>query len=134
MRYLAAKMDQEGRMGKLAIAAVAAVAAALPAAAASAAGPCDGRYQGTLTVQGEQGVSVAPLVWTVSGALIYGGFEGPAGLYLVEGTVDGACNIVKAAATDYDAGEPMAILGTVTEGMFRHNGPVRVTYRMRKDG
>jgi len=131
MRYLAPADDQEDRMNKLAIAATLAVAAW--AAPALAAGPCDGRYQGTLTVQGDRGVSVAPLVWTVSGTLIYGGFEGPAGLYLIEGTVDGACNIVEAAATDYDAGEPMPVFGTVTEGMFKHNGPVRVTYRMRKD-
>jgi hypothetical protein len=131
MRYLAPADEHEGRMKKLAIAA--AFATALPALPALAQGPCDGRYQGTLTVQGDRGVSVAPLVWRVAGTLIYGGFEGPAGLYLIEGTVDGACNIVKAAATDYDAGEPMPILGTVTEGMFKHNGPVRVTYRMRKD-
>ncbi len=85
-------------------------------------------------VQGERGVSVAPLVWTVRDTVIYGGFEGPAGLYLIEGTVDGGCNIVKAAASDYTAGEPMAVVGTVIEGMFRHNGPVRVTYRMRKEG
>lgn len=119
-------------MSKFAIAA--AVAALAAAAPAWAAGPCDGRYQGTLTVQGDRGVSVAPLVWTVRDTAMYGGFEGPSGLFLVEGTVDSGCNIVKGLASDYDAGEPMPIVGTITEGMFQHNGPVRVTYRMRKDG
>lgn len=113
---------------------LAVIAATVSAAApGSAAGPCDGRYLGTLTVQGQRGVSIAPLVWTVRDTVIYGGFEGPAGLYLVEGTVDAGCNIVKAAASDYVAGEPMAVVGTVTEGTFQHNGPVRVTYKMRKE-
>ncbi|MGQ0676063.1 MAG: hypothetical protein ACT4N4_08270 [Rhodospirillales bacterium] len=111
-----------------------AVVAVSLSASAWAAGPCDGRYQGTLTVQGERGVSVAPLVWTVRDTLIYGGFEGPSGLFLIEGTVDAGCNVVDASARDYVAGEPMPIVGTVTEGMFQHNGPVRVTYRMRRDG
>ena len=115
-----------------ALAAIAVVAFA--ASPGFAAGPCDGRYLGMLTVQGQRGVSVAPLIWTVRDTVIYGGFEGPAGLYLVEGTVDAGCNIVKAAASDYAAGEPMAVVGTVTEGTFQHNGPVRVTYKMRKEG
>ena len=119
-------------MSRIAIAA--GVVCTCLATASQAAGPCDGRYKGTLTVQGERGVSVAPLVWTVRDTVIYGGFEGPAGLYLVEGTVDSGCNIVKAAASDYVAGEPIAVVGTVMEGTFKHNGPVRVTYRMRRDG
>jgi hypothetical protein len=108
--------------------------AAVAASPGLAAGPCDGRYLGTLTVQGDRGVSVAPLTWTVRDTAIYGGFEGPAGLFLIEGTVDAGCNIVKALASDYEAGEPMPVVGTVTEGVFRHNGPVRVSYRMKKAG
>ena len=131
MRYFAVPLlDQKGRMKT-----IAAIAAALVpfAASALAAGPCDGRYEGVLTVQGEKGSSAAPLTWTVRDTKIYGGFEGPSGLFLIEGTVDGRCAIVSGAATDYVAGEPMPVVGTVTEGMFKHNGQVRVTYRMQKE-
>lgn len=101
--------------------------------AGALAGPCDGRYQGMLTVQGQKGASVAPMQWTVRDTVLYGAFEGPSGIYMIEATVDAACNVVKGVASDYVDGAPMPMAGTVTEGLFRHNGPVRVTYRMRKE-
>ena len=112
-----------------------AISAALAqlAVPALAAGPCDGRYDGVLTVQSDKGATATPLTWTVRDTKLYGGFEGPAGLYLIEGTIDARCTIVSGAASDYVAGEPMPVIGTVTEGMFKHNGPVRVTYRMQKE-
>ena len=96
------------------------------------ASECEGRYEGLLTVKGAQGMSVAPMQWTVRADRLYGGFEGPAGIYMVEGRVNAACAIVAGAANDYDVSAPMPIEGTVTEGKFRHNGPVTVTYKMQR--
>ena len=101
-------------------------------AAAAHAAPCDGRYEGLLTVKSAQGMSAAPLQWTVREGHLYGGFEGPTGLFLVEATVNAACAIVAGAANDYDQSSPMPLVGTVTEGRFQHNGPVDVTYAMKR--
>jgi hypothetical protein len=100
----------------------------LPAGIASAA--CEGRYEGLVTVKSAQGMSVAPLQWTVRDGKLFGGFEGPAGLYMVEATVDAKCKIVLGYANDYDVSAPMLVEGTVTEGTLKHNGPVTVTYKV----
>jgi len=109
-------------------------AAALCAAAAMphAALACDGRYEGLVMVKGAQGSSVAPMQWTVREGKLYGAFEGPSGLFMVEATVNAACAITAGAANDYNVSAPMPLEGTVTEGKFRHNGPVAVTYQMKK--
>lgn len=111
--------------------AAALVLAAACGASAPAAG-CEGRYEGLITVKSAQGLSVAPLQWTVRGDRLYGAFEGPSGLFMVEATVDPRCAIVAGAANDYDTSAPMALVGTVTEGRLQHNGPVAVTYQMKK--
>jgi len=93
---------------------------------------CDGRYEGLVTVKGAQGLSVAPMQWTVREGKLYGAFEGPKGLFMVEATVNAACGIVAGAANDYDTSAPLPLVGTVTEGRFQHNGPVAVTYQMKR--
>jgi hypothetical protein len=100
----------------------------LPVGIASAA--CEGRYEGLVTVKSAQGMSVAPLQWTVRDGKLFGGFEGPNGLYMVEATVDAKCKIVLGYANDYDVSAPMLVEGTVTEGSLKHNGPVTVTYKV----
>lgn len=100
----------------------------LPAGVASAA--CEGRYEGLVTVKSAQGMSVAPLQWTVRDGKLFGGFEGPNGLYMVEAAVDAKCTIVRGYANDYDVSAPMQVEGTVTEGTLKHNGPVTVTYKV----
>ena len=99
---------------------------------ARAATPCDGRYQGLLTVRSAQGLSAAPMQWTVREGHLYGGFEGPTGLFMVEATVNASCAIVAGAASDYAESAPMPLVGTVTEGKFQHNGAVDVTYAMKR--
>ena len=103
----------------------------LHAAAASAAG-CEGRYEGLITVKSAQGMSVAPLQWTVRANKLFGGFEGPAGLYMVEATVDAKCTIIAGQVNDYDISAPMPVEGTVTEGTLKHNGPVTITYKLER--
>lgn len=116
--------------------AVAAFSILGPAAGAQtappAAGTCEGKYEGLLTVRNAQGASVAEMQWTVREGKLYGGFEGPGGLYMVEATVNAACVITGGAANDYNASAPMPIEGTATEGKFQHNGPVTVTYKMER--
>ena len=108
--------------------AVVASADAVPTLAAA----CDGRYEGLVTVKSAQGLSVAPMQWTVREGKLYGAFEGPSGLFMVEATVDSACAIVTGAANDYDSSAPIPVVGTITEGQFLHNGPVAVTYQMKR--
>ncbi|MCK6450829.1 MAG: hypothetical protein L6R19_08240 [Alphaproteobacteria bacterium] len=115
---------------RYAVLAIAILAAAGEAAAAP--GPCDGRYLGLLTVKSERGASAAEMQWTVRDTKLYGGFEGPSGLFMIEATVDASCRIVAGTAHDYAEGAPMPVIGTVTEGVFRHNGPIDVTYRMNR--
>lgn len=105
--------------------------ASFHAGTAAAAG-CDGRYEGFVRVRSAQGMSVAPMQWTVREGRLYGAFEGPSGLFMIEATVDAACSITAGAANDYDSSAPMALVGTVTEGQFRHNGPVTVIYQMQR--
>lgn len=100
----------------------------LPAGVASAA--CEGRYEGLLSVKSAQGMSVAPLQWMVRDGKLFGGFEGPNGLYMVEATVDAKCGIVAGQVNDYDVSSPMQMEGSVTEGTIKHNGPVTVSYKM----
>lgn len=107
------------------------LAAAVPMTGARAAG-CEGRYEGLLTVKSANGMSVAPLQWTVRADRLYGAFEGPGGLYMVEGRINATCAIVAGAANDYDASAPMPLQGTVTEGVLHHNGPVTVSYKMQR--
>lgn len=101
---------------------------AIPTSAALAA--CDGRYEGLVTVKSTQGMSVAPVQWIVREGKLFGGFEGPNGLYMAEATVDARCAIVAGQVNDYDVSAPMQMEGTVTEGTLRHNGPVTVTYKV----
>lgn len=115
---------------RFAVLVAAACALSAPALASS---PCDGRYHGLLTVKNARGASAAEMQWTVRGTKLYGGFEGPSGLFMVEGTVDAGCRIVTATAHDYAEGVPMPVVGTVTEGIFRHNGQIDVTYRMNRE-
>ncbi len=100
--------------------------------AGPAAAACDGRYEGLLTVKSAQGMSVAPLQWMVRGEKLFGGFEGPNGLYMAEATIDAKCAIVAGQVNDYDVSAPMQMEGTVTEGTLRHNGPVTVTYKVER--
>ena len=86
---------------------------ALPAGIASAA--CEGRYEGVVTVKSAQGMSVAPLQWIVRDGKLFGGFEGPNGLYMVEATVDAACKIVLGYANDYDVSAPMLVGAAVQD-------------------
>ena len=46
---------------------------------------------------------------------------------------DAGCRIVTGSASDYAEGLPMPVVGTVTEGIFRHNGQVDVSYRMNRE-
>lgn len=105
---------------------------ALLAAGPAAAAGCDGRYEGLLTVKSAQGMSVAPLQWIVREGRLFGGFEGPNGLYMAEATVDAKCAIVAGQVNDYDVSAPMQIEGTVTEGTLKHNGPVTVSYKLER--
>lgn len=100
----------------------------LPAGMASAA--CEGRYEGLVTVKSAQGMSVAPVQWIVREGKLFGGFEGPNGLYMAEATIDAKCAIVAGQVNDYDVSAPMLMEGTVTEGTLKHNGPVTVTYKV----
>jgi hypothetical protein len=58
------------------------------AAPAAANGPCDGRYLGLLTVKSSRGASAAEMQWTVRDTKLFGGFEGPSGLFMVNGPID----------------------------------------------
>lgn len=109
-----------------------AAAVCLPFVMPATAQACDGRYEGIVQVKSTRGLSVAPLQWRVREGRLYGAFEGPSGLFMVEATVDAACKIVAGAANDYNVSAPMPLEGTVIEGTFRHNGPVDVTYQMKK--
>jgi len=113
--------------------AVVLLALAAAPTAASGPGPCDGRYQGLLTVKSARGASAAEMQWTVRDTKLFGGFEGPSGLFMVEATIDAGCRIVAGTAHDYAEGSPMPVIGTVTEGVFRHNGPIDVSYRMNRE-
>ena len=114
------------------VAALSVIAVASANAVPTLAAACDGRYEGLVTVKSGQGLSVAPMQWTVREGRLYGAFEGPSGLFMVEATVNAACTIIAGAANDYDISAPMPVVGTVTEGQFRHNGPVSVTYQMKR--
>ncbi len=48
--------------------------------------------------------------------------------------MDGSCKVGKGTASDYVSGDPMPMQGSVLEGLFKHNGPVLVSYRMKKEG
>lgn len=109
-----------------------AFATALLLAGPAVAAGCDGRYEGLVTVKSAQGMSVAPLQWIVREGKLFGGFEGPNGLYMAEATIDAKCAIVAGQVNDYDVSAPMQIVGTVTEGTLRHNGPVTVTYKLER--